>query len=142
MAKLKLSKNCEDMLMKKNMKSIAGNFFYLFHELYLFKSSSILLPFLGSASQIFLSLIVIWIPKIILDLIESRADLVDLFLWIMITGAALLIASATNAIVNNCIDSCSQIFFFTRLKTMWEEKMMAYLAFSALIFPKCEINSS
>lgn len=110
--------------MKKNMKSIAGNFFYLFHELFLFRSSSILLPFLGSVSQIFLSLITIWIPKIILDLIASRADSGDLFLWIMITGAAFLIASAANAIIHNCIDSCSQVFLFTRLKTKWEEKMM------------------
>lgn len=110
--------------MKKNMISIAGNFFYLFHELFLFRSSSILLPFLGSVSQIFLSLITIWIPKIILDLIASRADSGDLFLWIMITGAAFLIASAANAIIHNCIDSCSQVFLFTRLKTKWEEKMM------------------
>lgn len=110
--------------MKKNIKSIAGNFFYLFHELFLFRSSSILLPFLGSAFQIFLSLITIWIPKIILDLIESRADSGDLFLWIMITGAAFLIVSAANAMVHNCIDSCSQIFLFTRLKTKWEEMMM------------------
>lgn len=110
--------------MKKNIKSIMGNFFYLFHEFYLFRSSSILLPFLGSASQIVLSLIVIWIPKIILDLTLSRADLCDLFLWIVITGVALLIASATNAVVHNSIDSCSQVFLFTILKTKWEEKMM------------------
>ena len=110
--------------MKKNMKAISDNFFYLFHELYLFRSSSILLPFLGSISQIFLSLIVIWIPKIILDLIESRADFGDLFLRIMITGAVLLMVSAVNAIVHNGIDSCSQEFLFTRLKTKWEEKMM------------------
>ena len=101
------------------------NLFYLFHEFYLFRNSSILLPFWGSVSQIFLSLIIIWIPKIILDLIENRADLGELFLWIMITGAALLIASAVNAIVHNSIDSCSYVFLFTRLKTKWEEKMMA-----------------
>ena len=100
------------------------NLFYLFHEFYLFRNSSILLPFWGSVSQIFLSLIIIWIPKIILDLIENRADLGELFLWIMITGAALLIASAVNAIVHNSIDSCSYVFLFTRLKTKWEEKMM------------------
>ncbi len=110
--------------MKKNLKSIAGNFFYLFHELYIFRSSSILLPFLGSASRIALSLTIIWIPKIILDLIESRADSGDLFLWIMITGAVLLTVSAMSAIVHNCIDSCSQVFLFTRLKAKWEEKMM------------------
>lgn len=110
--------------MKKNIKSIADNFFYLFHELYLFRRSSILLPFVGSASQIFLSLITIWIPKIILDLIESRADLRDLLLWIIITGVVLLIVSAINAVVHNRIDSCSQVFLFTRLKTKWEEKMM------------------
>ncbi len=110
--------------MKKNIKSITGNFYYLFHEFYLFRSSSILLPFLGSVSQIVLSLITIWIPKIILDLTRSRADLGDLFLWIVITGAALLIASATNAVVHNSIDSCSQVFLFTKLKTKWEEKMM------------------
>jgi len=66
----------------------------------------------------------IWIPKIILDLIGSRADSDDLFLWIMMTGAVLLMVSAMNAMVHNRIDSCSQVFLFTRLKTKWEEKMM------------------
>ena len=61
--------------MKKNIKSITDNFLYLFHELYLFRRSSVILPFLESASWIFLSLITIWIPKMILDLIENRADL-------------------------------------------------------------------
>ncbi len=68
--------------MKKNMQSRKDNFLYLFHALYAFQSSSIFLPFLGSAFGIFLSLLTIWIPKIILDQIETRADFKVLFLRI------------------------------------------------------------
>lgn len=110
--------------MKKNIKSITDNFLYLFHELYLFRRSSVILPFLESASWIFLSLITIWIPKMILDLIENGADLNELFLRIAVTGGVLLIVSAIHAIVRNGIESCSQVFLFTRLKAKWEEKMM------------------
>lgn len=119
-----IRKDCEEIVMKQNLKSITGNFCYLFRELFLFRKGSIFLPLLGSFSQIFLSLITIWIPKIILDLIESRADYSELFLWIALTGGALLLASAINAISHNQIDSCSQVFLFTNLKAKWEEKMM------------------
>lgn len=110
--------------MKNNIKSSKENFLYLFRELYLFRSSAIFLPFWGIASRIFLSLTAIWMPKVILDLIESRAEAGDLFLWIMATGAALLLASSLNATAHNSIDGCSQVFLLTRLKAHWEEKMM------------------
>lgn len=56
--------------MKSEMKSMADNFRYLFHELYLFRPGSILLPFLGSGMQVLLSLATICLPKIVLDQIE------------------------------------------------------------------------
>ncbi len=110
--------------MKQNIKSIAGNFHYLFCELYLFRKSSVFLPFLGSTLLTISSLITIWIPKIVLDLIESNADTYRLLSGILAGSAALLTVSAANALVHNHIDCCSQVFLFTRLKSKWEEKMM------------------
>ena len=119
--------------MRQNIKSMAGNFHYLSRELYLFRRSSVFLPILGSVSKVLQSWAVIWIPKIILDLIEARANLGRLLLVSVISGGALIIVSAINAIVHDSIDSCSQIFLFTVLKTKWEEKMMDldYEAFSS-----------
>lgn len=110
--------------MKQNLKSMAGNFRYLFRELYLFRKNSIFLPVLGSASQTALSLAAIWIPKIVLDLIESRADTWHLLSGIAISGVLLLAVSSANALVHNRIDCCSQVFLFAVLKAKWEEKMM------------------
>lgn len=110
--------------MRKNIESMAGNFHYLLHELFLFRRSSIFLPILGSVSRIFQSWAVIWVPKMILDLIESRADFNRLILVSVISGGALMTVSAVNAIVHTSIDSCSQVFLFTVLKRKWEEKMM------------------
>lgn len=110
--------------MKQNLKSMTGNFRYLFHELYLFRRGSVVLPVLGSIFQIALSLIAIWVPKVVLDLIESRADIYQLVSGIAVSGILLLAVSSVNAVIHNRIDSCSQIFLFTRLKAKWEEKMM------------------
>lgn len=119
--------------MKQNLKSIAGNFRYLFRELYLFRRGSVFLPVLGSVSQIFLSLTAVWLPKLVLDLVESRAEPGVLLLRVTSGSAVLFAVSAVNAVVHNRIDSCAQVFLFTRLKPMWEEKMMVldYEAFSS-----------
>ena len=110
--------------MKQNIKSIAGNFHYLFCELYLFRKNSVFLPFLGSTLRTASSLITIWIPKIVLDLIESNADTCRLLSGILAGCAALLTVSTANALVHNHIDCCSRVFLFTGLKSKWEEKMM------------------
>ncbi|HBA46943.1 MAG TPA: hypothetical protein DCZ91_03915 [Lachnospiraceae bacterium] len=110
--------------MKQNMKSLAGNFCYLFHELRLFRRNSVFLPVLGSAFQMLQSLIAIWMPKVILDLIERKADAYHLLWGIAVSGILLSAVSSANALVHNHIDSCSQIFLFSRLKAKWEEKMM------------------
>lgn len=110
--------------MKQHIKSMTGNFRYLFHELYLFRKSSILLPFLGCAFGILLSLVTIGMPKILLDLIESKAE-ADYLLWkVGLGGCAWLLTAAGNALVYNQIDCCSQTFLYTGLKAKWEEKMM------------------
>lgn len=110
--------------MKQNLKSIAGNFRYLFRELYLFEKGSVFLPFLGSAAGIFQSVAAIWMPKIVLDLIESRADFHNLLFGIVFSGSLLFAVSAASAVLHTRLDSSSQVFFFTVLKAKWEEKMM------------------
>lgn len=110
--------------MKQHMKSMAGNFHYLFRELYAFKKYSVLFPFLGSLFRILLALITIWMPKLVLELVERRASLYQLFWGILFGGGGLLIVSVIDALAHNRLECCSQIFFFTVLKAKWEEKMM------------------
>lgn len=106
------------------LKSMTANFRYLFQELYLFRRGSILLPFLGSGFKVLLSLVSIWIPKMILDRIEGRAGLYSLLLWVGAGCGALFAVSALNAVIHNRISACSQVFLFTVLKPKWEGKMM------------------
>ncbi len=110
--------------MKPNPESVAGNFRYLFHELYLFRKESVFLPFLGTLSRIFLSLLTLWIPKLVLDLTESKASPDRLFWGVFAGVGAWTAVSAAHAFLLNRIDTCSQIFLFTKLKAKWQEKMM------------------
>ncbi len=110
--------------MKQYINSLTGNFRYLFYELRLFRKDSVFLPVLGSAFHLLQSLIAIWMPKLILDLIERKADAYILLRGIAVSTILLSAAASVNALVHNRIDSCSQIFLFTRLKAKWEEKMM------------------
>lgn len=110
--------------MKQYINSLTGNFRYLFYELRLFRKDSVFLPVLGSAFHLLQSLIAIWMPKLILDLIERKADAYILLRGIAVSTILLSAAASVHALVHNRIDSCSQIFLFTRLKAKWEEKMM------------------
>lgn len=110
--------------MKSEMKSMADNFRYLFHELYLFRPGSILLPFLGSGMQVLLSLATICLPKIVLDQIERGHGLYHLLAWVLAGSGVLFVVSAVNAVLHNRISCISQVFLFTVLKGKWEEKMM------------------
>ncbi|MCI9436026.1 MAG: ABC transporter ATP-binding protein [Lachnospiraceae bacterium] len=110
--------------MKSEMKSMADNFRYLFHELYLFRPGSILLPFLGSGMQVLLSLATICLPKIVLDQIERGHGLYHLLAWVLAGSGVLFAVSAVNAVLHNRISCISQVFLFTVLKGKWEEKMM------------------
>lgn len=110
--------------MKTSIKSMTDNFRYLFQELYLFRRGSILLPFLGSGLKVLLSLVSIWIPKMILDRIEGRAGLHSLLLWVGAGCGVLFAVSALDAVIHNRISACSQVFLFTVLKPKWEGKMM------------------
>lgn len=110
--------------MKKEQKFIAGNFYYLFHELYLYNKGSIFLPLFGSISKVLLSLITIWIPKIVLDLISNKVAYKEMFCWIMVSFGTLLLISVIDSTIHNEITSCSQSFLYTCLIRKWQEKMM------------------
>ncbi len=126
--------------MKPNTESVADNFRYLFHELYLFRKESVFLPLLGTLSRIFLSFVTLWIPKLVLDLLESRVFYDRLLCWILISSGAWTVASAAHALIHNRIDTCSQIFLYTNQKAKWQEKMMA-LDYEAFISPGGKISA-
>ena len=110
--------------MKNKEKSIIGNFHYLFQKLYLYKWWSIVLPFIGSVMQVILSIITIFIPKVILDLITNKVHYNSILYWIVLSGIVLFIVSIINIVVHNEITICSQGLLYTCLTKQWQEKMM------------------
>lgn len=97
---------------------------YLFHELYNYKYYSILLPFLGCAAQISLSLITIYMPKIVLDAVEQNVHMNHLLYRTSRMGILFALAMIANMVAHNAIESCSQTFLYTKLITLWERKVM------------------
>lgn len=97
---------------------------YLFHELYNFRWYSILLPFLGCVSQITLSIIMIYMPKLVLDTVEQKAAAALLVYRVLFVGVLFAVISIINMLFHNAIDSCSQVFLYTRLTKLWQEKCM------------------
>ena len=104
--------------------SITGNFYYLFHEMYLYRKCCVLLPYIGSVLQVILSLLAIFSPKLVLDLISDKTEYRTMLGWILVSGIMLFIISVLNSAVHNGITSCSQGFLYTWLTRQWEEKMM------------------
>lgn len=98
---------------------------YLFRELRNFRWYSVLLPFLGCLSQIFLSLIMIYMPKVVLDAVEQRVSVENLAYRVLGIGAWLAVVSIADLVIHNAMESCSQNFLYTILTVLWEQKVMS-----------------
>ena len=115
--------------MNRSYQNFAGSrllksTFYLLHELRSFRRYSILLPFLGCASQISLSLVTIYMPKLILDSVVQNVGTALFLSRILMLGILLAALSLLNLWLHNSIEACSNTFLYTRLTMLWEEKCM------------------
>lgn len=110
---------------KKETNLTGHSMRYLFRELRNFRWYSVLLPFLGCLSQIFLSLIMIYMPKVVLDAVEQTVSAENLAYRVLGIGCLLAMISVADLIIHNAIESCSQNFLYTRLTVLWEQKVMS-----------------
>lgn len=83
-----------------------------------------MLPLLGSMIQIALSLVTLWLPKIILDCVTVRVSLRVLYAEIGLAGGLWLLLTVADQIVRNIILGCAQTRLYTRLIPAWEKKTM------------------
>lgn len=83
-----------------------------------------MLPVLGSMIQIALSLVTLWLPKIILDCVTARISLRVLYAQMGLAGGLWLLLTIADQVVRNVILGYAQTRLYTRLIPAWEKKTM------------------
>lgn len=83
-----------------------------------------MLPVLGSMIQIALSLVTLWLPKIILDCVTARVSLGALCTRIGPAGGLWLLLTIADHAARNAIVGYAQTRLYTRLIPAWEKKTM------------------
>ena len=83
-----------------------------------------ILPFLGSVAQVSLSLVTLYLPKIVLDCVTARVSSEVLLEKIAAAGGLWLLLGVINLALHNVITAHAQTGLYTRLIPAWEEKTM------------------
>ncbi len=83
-----------------------------------------LLPLLGSAVQVSLSLAALYLPKMVLDCVTAQVSLGVLFRKLFLMGGLWLLLTMVNLALQNTITSYAQTRLYTRQIPAWEEKTM------------------
>lgn len=107
---------------QKRKKAKLRGIKYFINELRKFKWYYLILPFLACGTNVLLSLIVIVLPKIVLDSVHQKESIQSLFSKIMILGLGLIIISILEMFFHNMITYCSQNFLYKKVNVMWIEK--------------------
>ncbi len=85
---------------------------------------NIIFPLLGSGAQISLSLVALYLPKIVLDCVTDRVCVEILLEKIVGVGGLWLLLGVVNLALHNAITTHAQTGLYTRLIPAWEEKTM------------------
>lgn len=101
-----------------------GNSF-LRKNLHQYQWYSNLLPFLSCMVQAHLSLVVIMLPKIVLDSVQEGLSFEKFLGRIVLGGAALTIGVLANMALHNEMDKVSQTFLYERMNPLWERKALS-----------------
>jgi len=112
------------MYLYNKKTSLAGinSLKFLCHEMYQYKWYSIILPFLACISHVSQSLILIMLPKLVLDAVSQNQSFNALAMKTTLVGLGLVTATIVNLFIHNEIDKCSQMFLFQRLISLWQRK--------------------
>lgn len=110
------------MYNKENNHAGMKGTLFLLQQMRQYKWYSIILPFVACVSQVSHSLILILLPKIVLDAVSGNKNSETLAMQTGAIGIALVIATLVNLVVHNEIEKCSQMFLYQRLTSMWQRK--------------------
>lgn len=97
---------------------------FLHGQMYRYRRYSIALPLLACLSQVSQSLLLLLLPKIVLDAVTGGAGFAPFAAAVLRVGAGLAAAAVLNLVFHNEIEKCSQTFLFRRLNALWERKML------------------
>lgn len=112
---------------------------YMRQELTHYKWYSNLLPVLAAIVQIALSVVLMVLPKIVLDAVQTEIKFCDFIRNIMFAGVAFTALTLANMFFQNEITKISQTFLYRRLNTLWEKKMLS-MNFEALFSGKGKLK--
>lgn len=98
---------------------------FLRQELSHYRWYSNLLPVLAAVIQVALSVILMILPKIVLDTVQTEVKSCDFIRNIMLVGAAFTALTLANMFFHNEITKISQTFLYRKLNTLWEKKMLS-----------------
>ncbi len=98
---------------------------FLRQELAHYKWYSNLLPVLAAVVQVALSIVLMILPKIVLDAVQTEVEFSDFIMNLMFAGTAFTALSLANMFFHNEIAKTSQTFLYRRLNTLWEKKMLS-----------------
>lgn len=112
---------------------------YMRQELAHYKWYSNLLPVLAAIVQIALSVVLMVLPKIVLDAVQTEIKFCDFIRNIMFAGVAFTALTLANMFLQNEITKISQTFLYRRLNTLWEKKMLS-MNFEALFSGKGKLK--
>lgn len=127
----------DDMVRGKNDIGKRGTRFIV-QELVRFKWYSVILPFVACIAQVSLSLILIAMPKVVLDAVEQKDSMERLFTKILILGIIFVAASILNLRFHNAIKMCSQEFLYKKMTVLWIEKAIS-MDYNVLISNKGKV---
>lgn len=97
---------------------------FLHGQMYRYRRYSIALPLLACLSQVSQSLLLLLLPKIVLDAVTGGAGFAPFAASVLRVGVGLAAAAVLNLVFHNEIEKCSQTFLFRRLNALWERKML------------------
>ncbi len=89
-----------------------------------YKKKSVLWAAAGCAVRVPLAILMIYIPKVVLDSLEQNATMKALFSRIVLFGIATAVVQVLNLVVHNTMESCSKRYLYKKLIRAWEQKVM------------------
>lgn len=106
---------------------------FLHHELAKYKWYSNLLPVIAAILQVALSVVLMILPKLVLDAVQTECNFREFMKYIVVVGMFFIILAVADMYFHNQISKVSQTFLYRRLNTLWEKKLlsMRFEAFSS-----------
>lgn len=104
---------------------------FLRYELAKYKWYSNLLPVIAAMLQVALSVVLMILPKLVLDAVQTGCNFNEFMKDIVWVGMLFALLTVANMYFHNQIARISQTFLYRRLNMFWEKKMLS-MRFEAL----------